>query len=49
MHNVMADLKLDRLWVVYPGEGRYPLNDRIEALPLAKCAAALKEENLLAD
>ncbi len=48
MHNVMADLKLDRLWVVYPGEGRYPLTDRMEALPLAKCAAALKEENLLA-
>jgi len=48
MHNVMADLKLDRLWVVYPGEGRYPLNDRMEALPLAKCAVALKEENLLA-
>ncbi|MDO8944943.1 MAG: hypothetical protein Q7U75_17310 [Desulfobacterales bacterium] len=49
MHGVMADLKLDRLWVVYPGAGRYPLNDRMEALPLAKCAAALKEENLLAD
>ena len=49
MHSVMADLKLDRLWVVYPGEGRYPLNDRMEALPLAKCAAARKEENLLAD
>jgi predicted AAA+ superfamily ATPase len=49
MHNVVADLKLDRLWVVYPGEGRYPLTDRMEALPLAKCAAALKEENLLAD
>jgi hypothetical protein len=48
MHHVMADLKLDRLWVVYPGEGRYPLTDRMEALPLAKCAAALKEENLLA-
>jgi len=48
MHNVMADLKLDRLWVIYPGEGRYPLTDRMEALPLAKCAVALKEENLLA-
>jgi predicted AAA+ superfamily ATPase len=48
MHSVMTDLKLDRLWVIYPGEGRYPLTDRMEALPLAKCAAALKEENLLA-
>lgn len=49
MHTVMADLKLDRLWVVYPGEERYPFSDRMEALPLAKCAAALREENLLAD
>ena len=47
MHSVMTDLKLDRLWVIYPGEGRYPLTDRMEALPLAKCAAALKEEILL--
>ena len=31
----MRDLQLDRLYVVYPGELRYPLADRIEAVPLA--------------
>lgn len=31
----MADLKLDRLYVVYPGAIRYPLAERMEALPLS--------------
>ena len=31
---VMDDLRLDRLYVVYPGTHRYPLDERIEALPL---------------
>ncbi len=34
MHVVMEDLKLEHLWAVYPGELRYPLGDRITALPL---------------
>lgn len=31
----MADLKLDRIAVIYPGLHRYSLADRIEAVPLA--------------
>ena len=34
MHTTLADLHLDHLWVVYPGSVRYPLADRISALPL---------------
>jgi len=34
MHIAMEDLKLAHLWVVYPGDLRYPLTDAITALPL---------------
>ena len=34
MHAALADLSLDRLWVVYPGEKAYKIHDRVEALPL---------------
>jgi predicted AAA+ superfamily ATPase len=34
MRLAMADLKLDALYVVYPGQHRYPLADGIEAVPL---------------
>ena len=34
MHIVAADLGLEHLWVVYPGELEYPLTDRITALPV---------------
>ena len=30
----MEDLKLDALYVVYPGRNRYRLSDRVEAVPL---------------
>ncbi|MDD2277370.1 MAG: ATP-binding protein [Smithellaceae bacterium] len=32
----LTDLKLDRAFVVYPGATRYPLADRVEAIPLAE-------------
>ena len=35
MQIAMADLQLDRLYVVYPGTLRYPLAERMEAVPLA--------------
>lgn len=38
MRIAMHDLKLDRLFVVYPGERRYQLADRIEAIPLDELA-----------
>jgi predicted AAA+ superfamily ATPase len=34
MHIALDDLGLAHLWVVYPGKLRYPLGDRITALPL---------------
>ena len=38
MHIVMQDLGLAHLWVVYPGDLRYPLAENITALPLKKIA-----------
>ena len=35
MHTALADLALDALYVVYPGTRRYPIHDRVEAVPLA--------------
>lgn len=32
----LTDLKLDRAFVVYPGATRYPLSDRVEAIPLSE-------------
>ena len=36
MHICLKDLNLQRLWVVYPGAHRFPMADRIEAIPLAQ-------------
>ena len=36
MRIAMQDLKLERLWVVYPGKMGYPMDDRIECVPLAE-------------
>jgi hypothetical protein len=30
----LEDLKLEHLWVVYPGTLRYPITEKITALPL---------------
>lgn len=35
MQIALHDLQLDALYVVYPGESRYRLSDRIEAVPVA--------------
>jgi len=34
MHIALDDLKLEHLWVVYPGTLRYPMTEKINALPL---------------
>lgn len=39
MHIVSEDLHLERLHVVYAGDLRYPLGDRITALPLKEIGA----------
>lgn len=35
MRAAIADLGLDRLWIVYPGDEAYPLDDRISAVPVS--------------
>ena len=45
MRVALADLALDRLWIVYPGAEAYDLDDRIEVLPVAdvpRLAASLE-------
>jgi predicted AAA+ superfamily ATPase len=37
MHQAVADLELDELWVVYPGSRSYALDERITVRPLADC------------
>lgn len=34
MHVALADLKLERIFVIYPGRDSYPLHEQVEALPL---------------
>ena len=34
-HIVLRDLKLDRLYVVYPGRQRYRLAEKVEVVPLS--------------
>jgi predicted AAA+ superfamily ATPase len=36
MHIALADLGLEQLWVVYPGDEEYELAERISALPLRR-------------
>jgi hypothetical protein len=33
-HVVLRDLKLDRLYIVYPGRQRYRLAEKVEVVPL---------------
>ena len=33
-HIVLRDLKLDRLYIVYPGRQRYRLAEKVEVVPL---------------
>jgi predicted AAA+ superfamily ATPase len=34
MHVAIQDLRLDHLWVVYPGHQEYSLDDKISVLPI---------------
>jgi uncharacterized protein len=41
MRTALDDLKLDRLFVVFPGDRPYPLDEKIDAVPLMQLAARL--------
>lgn len=43
MHSSLHDLKLERLWVVYPGSQRYALGDRAEVVSLSGLDAELQK------
>ncbi|HEX9640320.1 MAG TPA: ATP-binding protein, partial [Candidatus Krumholzibacteria bacterium] len=50
MHTALADLGLAHLWVVYPGEKRYALTDKITVVPareIPALAASLKTGSVL--
>jgi predicted AAA+ superfamily ATPase len=36
LHVALADLRLDRAWIVYPGHARYRVHDMVEVVPLAE-------------
>jgi hypothetical protein len=40
MRIALSDLKLDRLYVLYPGEKGYSLGKKVEVVPLAKFVGA---------
>ncbi len=39
MRSALSDLKLDKLLVIYPGSLRYPIAERVEAVPLTLLAS----------
>jgi hypothetical protein len=36
LHSALEDLELERAWVVHPGQKRYPIHEKVEALPLSQ-------------
>lgn len=36
MKNTLEDLHLAHLWVVYPGDQTYPIDDRVTVVPLSR-------------
>lgn len=40
MKSALIDLELDHLWVLYPGDRRYPLAEKVTVLPLAQVGNA---------
>jgi len=40
MRTALADLKLDHLYVLYPGDKTYPLGKKVDVMPLAKFVKA---------
>ena len=43
MRIAMQDLKLERLWVVYPGKTGYPMDENIECVSLAQLPQVRKK------
>lgn len=43
MHVALSDLKLKRIWIVYPGDRTWRLTDKIEAMPLAQVSSTVRQ------
>ncbi len=41
IHQSLQDLNLDHLFIIYPGERRYPLGQKITAVPIAQIASLI--------
>jgi hypothetical protein len=46
MQAAIQDLKLEHLWVVYPGRQEYPLDDRISVIPLKTISKHIRKLGL---
>lgn len=46
MRSALADLRLNKLWVIYPGAERYKLGERVTALSL-EAALAMNQREFL--
>ena len=46
MHIAIDDLKLDHLWIIYPGKDAYPVGEKISVLPLKDLSKMLKGGSL---
>lgn len=44
MRSALDDLRLNRLWVIYPGEQRYALHERVTVLPFTTALAMDQRE-----
>jgi predicted AAA+ superfamily ATPase len=42
MRVAINDLSLDHLWVIYPGENEYPVDEKISVIPLAQAGKIVK-------
>ncbi|HHT9158395.1 MAG TPA: ATP-binding protein [Candidatus Brocadiaceae bacterium] len=47
MHIVCDDLKLEQLFIIYPGTKAYPMAEKVEAAPLLKLKQVLEKHRLL--
>ena len=36
LHIALADLQLERAWIVYPGQDAYPVHEKVTVCPLAQ-------------
>ena len=43
LHNARGDIEPERSFIVYSGDGRYPLSAEVEAIGLREMAAVLQK------